>query len=45
MMGPQDLNERPLQFRGSALARKILGWWGWEVDFDGLPGEIGRAHV
>ena len=27
----------PVQFRGSALARRVLGWLGWEVQFRGLP--------
>jgi 1-acyl-sn-glycerol-3-phosphate acyltransferase len=45
MSAPQDIVERPLQFQGSALARRLLRWWGWEVDFDGLPSRQGVLAV
>ena len=35
--GPELLAQRPVQLRGSPLARACLGLAGWQVDFDGLP--------
>lgn len=34
---PRDLPRRPVQLRGSRLARAVLGLFGWRLDFDGLP--------
>lgn len=34
---PRDLPQRPVQLRGSRLARAVLGLFGWRLDFDGLP--------
>jgi 1-acyl-sn-glycerol-3-phosphate acyltransferase len=39
------LTDRPIQLRGSALARRILGRAGWTIDFDGLPAAQGVAIV
>ena len=30
-------NKHPVQFKGSGLARRLLGLAGWRVTFDGLP--------
>lgn len=35
----------PVQFKGSALARRLLGLWGWRVVFEGLPRLQGVAIV
>lgn len=35
----------PITFRGSALARSLLRWWGWRVHFDGLPALQGVVVV
>ncbi len=43
--GPQELTARPLQFRGSRLARALLRVAGWRVVFDGLPARQGVAVV
>ena len=40
-----ELVERPLQLRGSALARALLRLAGWRVRFDGLPAAQGVAVV
>lgn len=42
---PRLLTERPLQLVGSAWARRILGWWGWSVRFEGLPAAQGVMVV
>jgi 1-acyl-sn-glycerol-3-phosphate acyltransferase len=34
---PRDLPHRPVQLRGSRLARAVLRLCGWRLDFDGLP--------
>lgn len=34
---PRDLPQRPVQLRGSRLARAVLGLFGWRLDFEGLP--------
>lgn len=36
MPGPTLLVERPVQLRGSRVARALLGLAGWRVEFDGL---------
>ena len=33
----------PVQFRGSRLARELLRWMGWKIDFQGLPAMQGVA--
>ncbi len=40
-----DVPERPVQLRGSAAARALLRWAGWQVRFDGLPSRQGVAIV
>ena len=40
-----ELNERPVQLRGSVLARALLRLAGWRVRFDGLPASQGVAIV
>lgn len=44
-MAPQDLPERPVQLRGSRLARAALRLAGWQLDFDGLPARQGVLVV
>ncbi len=34
-----------VQFRGSAVARRVLGWLGWELEFRGLPAAQGVLVV
>lgn len=41
--GPTELTSRPLQLRGSRLARAVLRLAGWRVQFDGLPAAQGVA--
>lgn len=36
-----ELPARPVQLRGSRLARAALRWVGWRVQFDGLPARQG----
>jgi 1-acyl-sn-glycerol-3-phosphate acyltransferase len=36
-----DLNARPIQFKGSRWATRVLSWFGWTVDFQGLPAKQG----
>jgi hypothetical protein len=43
--GPRVLAERPVQLKGSWLARRILEWMGWQVDFAGLPALQGVIAV
>jgi 1-acyl-sn-glycerol-3-phosphate acyltransferase len=40
---PVELHERPLQFRGSRVARALLRLAGWRLQFDGLPAAQGVA--
>jgi 1-acyl-sn-glycerol-3-phosphate acyltransferase len=40
-----ELTERPVQFRGSALARLALRVAGWRLCFDGLPARQGVIIV
>jgi len=40
-----ELEDRPVQLRGSALARRVLAAAGWQVRFDGLPSKQGVAIV
>lgn len=35
----------PVQFKGRALAAKLLGWFGWQVEFVGLPARQGVLVV
>jgi 1-acyl-sn-glycerol-3-phosphate acyltransferase len=42
---PTELCERPLQLRGSALARSLLRLAGWRLMFDGLPAAQGVLVV
>lgn len=44
-MAPQELVERPVQLRGSRLAKLALRLAGWQLDFDGLPARQGVAIV
>lgn len=39
------LPSHPVQFRGSAMARRLLGWLGWTVNFQGLPAAQGVIVV
>ena len=39
------LPERPIQLRGSAIARGMLRLFGWRVQFDGLPARQGVLIV
>ena len=43
--GPVELRERPVQLRGSSLARALLRAGGWRVSFDGLAARQGVAVV
>lgn len=40
-----DVDARPLQFHGSALATRVLKALGWRVVFDGLPARQGLMVV
>ena len=40
-MAPTELTDRPVQLRGSALARAVLRAAGWRIVFDGLPAAQG----
>ena len=42
---PEVLSHRPIQLRGSRLARALLRLGGWQVDFDGLPAAQGVLIV
>jgi 1-acyl-sn-glycerol-3-phosphate acyltransferase len=44
-LGPQELQERPVQFQGSRLALWCLQRAGWQLDFDGLPARQGVIAV
>ncbi len=41
MTAAVPLTERPIQLRGSSLARGVLRLAGWRVQFDGLPSRQG----
>ena len=43
--GPQELAQRPVQLRGSALALALLRLAGWRLQFDGLPASQGVIAV
>ena len=43
--GPREIVERPVQLRGSRLARWLLRALGWRLDFDGLPSRQGVLVV
>ncbi len=45
MNSPQVITERPVQLRGSGIARAILKLAGWQLDFDGLPARQGVLIV
>jgi 1-acyl-sn-glycerol-3-phosphate acyltransferase len=45
MTAPVELDARPVQLRGSALARGLLRCGGWRVAFDGLPARQGVLIV
>jgi 1-acyl-sn-glycerol-3-phosphate acyltransferase len=40
-----ELTARPVQLRGSALARRLLRLLGWQLQFDGLPAPQGVIAV
>jgi 1-acyl-sn-glycerol-3-phosphate acyltransferase len=42
---PTELTGRPVQLRGSAVARTLLRMGGWRLLFDGLPAAQGVAIV
>jgi 1-acyl-sn-glycerol-3-phosphate acyltransferase len=42
---PEELTDRPVQLRGSALATAVLRLLGWRVQFDGLPARQGVLIV
>jgi 1-acyl-sn-glycerol-3-phosphate acyltransferase len=42
---PLELDARPVQLRGSACARFVLGLAGWRVVFDGLPARQGVVII
>ncbi len=42
---PQELLQRPIQLRGSRLARWVLRCLGWQLIFDGMPAEQGVLLV
>jgi 1-acyl-sn-glycerol-3-phosphate acyltransferase len=44
-MNAAVLAERPVQLKGSRVARALLGAAGWRLDFDGLPARQGVAIV
>ena len=44
-LGPQELQERPVQFQRSRLALWCLQRAGWQLDFDGLPARQGVIVV
>ncbi len=43
--GPQEIAARPVQLRGSRLARALLRLGGWQLQFDGLPARQGVVVV
>lgn len=45
LAAPVELSERPVQLRGSAIARALLRLAGWTICFDGLPAKQGVAVV
>ena len=42
---PIDIEDRPVQLHGHALARRILDAAGWQIEFSGLPAKQGVAIV
>lgn len=42
---PEEMTARPVQLRGSRIARALLRLMGWRLDFDGLPGMQGVLIV
>lgn len=40
-----ELTERPVQLKGSAIARALLRLVGWQLQFDGLPARQGLLLV
>lgn len=45
MFGPRPVSLRPVQLKGSALARRLLAAAGWRVEFEGLPSRQGVIVV
>lgn len=45
MNGPVEITERPVQLRGSRLARAVLRLLGWRLLWDGLPARQGVLAV
>ncbi len=45
VVAPVELSERPVQLRGSVIARALLRLAGWKLCFDGLPAKQGVAIV
>jgi 1-acyl-sn-glycerol-3-phosphate acyltransferase len=45
MTGVVELPDRSVQLRGSAVARALLGAFGWHVKFDGLPSRQGVVII
>ena len=45
MKSVRTLAERPVQLRGSALARGLMRLAGWHVSFDGLPARQGVVII
>jgi len=43
--GPVELKDRPVQLRGSPIAKAMLRMAGWRLDFEGLPGLQGVLAV
>ncbi len=39
------LPPQPIQLQGSAMARRVLGWLGWQLHFEGLPAAQGVIVV
>ena len=45
LLAPVELTERPVQLRGSRLARAVLRLLGWQLLWDGLPTRQGVLAV
>jgi 1-acyl-sn-glycerol-3-phosphate acyltransferase len=45
MAGPAELPDRSVQLRGSRIARTLLGFGGWHVEFRGLPSRQGVVVI
>lgn len=42
---PTEITDRPVQLRGSALARRLLEAAGWQIRFSGLPAQQGVVVI